>query len=79
MTESRLYIRKAHKLNKAHFEVNRFSKMRVNKAAQVLSHSVAADIYTDAALGKLSAEAVCTAEFIETVESLFDTLTATFF
>ncbi len=41
--DSQFAIRKAHKLTKGHFELTSFSKMRVNKAAQVLSHSVAAD------------------------------------
>ena len=53
--------------------------MRVNKAAQVLSHTVAAGVYTYAALGKLAGEAVYTAEFIENIDSLFDSFNSRFF
>ena len=48
--------------------------MRENKAAQVLSHPVAAVVCCiDAALAKLLVETFHTAEFIETVDGLFDT------
>ena len=77
--DSQLPIRKASKLTKSHFELNSFSKMRVNKAAQVLSHTVAAGVYTYAALGKLAGEAVYTAEFIENIDSLFDSFNSRFF
>lgn len=77
--DSALPIRKAHKLTKGHFVLNSFSKMRVNKAAQVLSHSVAAGIYTYSALGKLPGEAVHTAEFIELLDGLFDAFNSRFF
>ena len=70
--DSQLAIRKAHKLTKGHFELSSFSKMRVNKAAQVLSHSVAAGLYTYVAFGKLPAEAAYTADFIEMINNLFD-------
>ena len=63
---------KLKKLTKGHFELSSFSKMRVNKAAQVLSHSVAAGLYTYVAFGKLPAEAAYTANFIEMINNLFD-------
>ncbi|KAK0134038.1 Protein O-GlcNAcase [Merluccius polli] len=70
--DSQLPIRKAPKLTKGHFQLNSFSKMHVNMAAQVLSHTVAAGLYTYVALGKLPGEAVHTAEFVELIDSLFD-------
>ena len=54
-----------------------FSKMRVNKAAHVFSHSVAAGVYTYAAIGRLPGEAVNSAEFVEMVE--FDAFNSCFF
>ena len=77
--DSQLPIRKAHKLTTGHFVLNSFSKMRVNKAAQVLSHSVAAGIYTYSALGKLPGEAVHTAEFVELIDGLFDSFNSRYF
>ncbi|KAL2102037.1 hypothetical protein ACEWY4_003798 [Coilia grayii] len=77
--DSQLPIRKAPKLTKGHFQLNSFSKMRVNKAAQVLSHTVSAGIYTYVALGKLPGEAVHTAEFVEIIDSLFDSFNSRFF
>ena len=53
--------------------------MRVNKAAQVLSHTVAAGLYTYVALGKLPREAVHTAEFVELIDSLFDSFNSRFY
>ena len=77
--DSALPIRKAPKLTRGYFELTSFSKMRVNKAAQVLSHTVAAGVYTYTTLGRLPAEAVHTAEFIETIDSLFDSLNSRYF
>ena len=77
--DSQLPIRKAPKLTKGHFQLNSFSKMRVNKAAQVLSHTVAAGLYTYVALGKLPGEAVHTAEFVELIDSLFDSFNSRFY
>ena len=53
--------------------------MQVNKAAHVLSHSVAAGVYTYAVLGNLPGEAVNTAEFVELIDSLFDAFHSCFF
>lgn len=46
--------------------------MRVNLAAQVLSRTVAAGIFTHSTLGLLPPEAVHTAEFIYKIDQLFD-------
>lgn len=46
--------------------------MRVNLAAQVLSRTVAAGIFTHSSLGLLSPEAVHTADFIYKIDQLFD-------
>ena len=65
-------IRLAPKLTDAHIEVPPFKTMRVNLAAQVLSHSVAAGIYTLSQLKVLPKEAEATAEFIENMDQLFN-------
>ena len=70
--DSQLPIRMAPKLSKGHFDLDSFSKMRVRKAAQVLSYTVAAGIYTYTSMEKLPAEAAYTAEFIEKIDKLFD-------
>ena len=46
--------------------------MRVKLASQVLSHSVAAGIYTHVSLQGLPSEAVGTAAFLERVDKIFD-------
>ena len=46
--------------------------MRVNLAAQVLSRTVAAGIYTHSSIGSLPQEAVYTADFVHQVDRLFD-------
>ena len=47
--------------------------MRVRKAEQVLSYTVAAGIYTYTSVEKLPAEAISkSAEFIEKIDKLFD-------
>ena len=65
-------IRMAPKLKDKHIILPPFSAMRVNLAAQVLSHSVAAGINTLCALKHLPDEASATAEFIETFDQLFN-------
>ena len=60
------------KLSKGHFALNSFTKMRVMKAAQVLSYTVAAGIYTYTSVGELPTEAIYTAEFTEKIDKLFD-------
>lgn len=70
--------RKAPKLTKGNFALNSFTKTRVNKAAQVLSHTVSAGLYIYVALGRLPAEAVHTADFVGLVDGLFDASTVAF-
>ena len=70
--DSALPIRMAPKLTRGHFELTSFSKMRVKTAAQVLSHTVAAGIYTYTSVGKMPAEAAYTAEFVQRIDKLFD-------
>lgn len=65
-------IRLAPKLTDAHIDLPPFTPMRVNLAAQVLSHTVAAGIFSLCQLGKLPKEAEATADFIETMDQLFN-------
>ena len=65
-------IRLAPKLTKKHMCEEGFSKMRVSLAAQVMSRTVAAGIYTHSIAGLLPQEAVHTAEFVYQVDRLFD-------
>ena len=65
-------IRMAPKLKDKHIILPPFSATRVNLAAQVLSHSVAAGINTLCALKHLPDEASAAAEFIETFDQLFN-------
>ena len=67
-------IRMAPKLTDRHIILPPFSAMRVNLAAQTLSHSVAAGINTLCTLNYLPDDASVTAEFIETFDQLFNTL-----
>jgi len=64
------------KLAPKHINLPPFASMRVRLAAQVLSHSVAAGIYTRVTFGTMSSDAAFTAEFIETVDALFDCFNA---
>ena len=57
-------IRMAPKLTDRHINLPLFTAMRVNLAAQVLSHSVAADINVLCNLKYLPDDASATAEFI---------------
>ena len=70
-TDNLMSIRMAPKLTDKHITLPPFATMRVNLAAQILSHSVAAGINTLCSLGKLPDEASATAEFIETFDQLF--------
>ena len=65
-------IRMAPKLQDKHIALPPFSAMRVNLAAQVLSHSVAAGISTLSVLGHLDEEAKHTASFIEMFDQIFN-------
>ena len=60
------------KLTKTHIEPNAFKRMNVKLANQVLSHSVASAIRAYITLGKLSAAAKTTADFVDRVNRLFD-------
>ncbi len=65
--------RMLHKLRDRHFNLKEFgNKMNVRRAAQVLSHSMAAALSTHASLGSIPADAQETAEFVERVNNLFD-------
>ena len=64
-TEQKLTLRYGHKLTRQHFDLTSFLKMKVCNAAQVLSRTFAAGIYTHCSLGKMPGEAVYTAEFVE--------------
>lgn len=65
-------LRLAPKLTSKHIRVPAFSGMRVKLATQVLSHSVAAGLYTYCNLGKISKDGIPTADFIEKMNMLFD-------
>ena len=67
-----LKIRMAPKLSEKHVSLAPFSKMRVNLAVQVMSHSVAAGISTLVSLGHLPKEADQTAIFIDHFDKLFN-------
>ena len=60
------------KLKDKHIILPPIGAMRVNLAAQVLSHSVAAGINTLCALKHLPDEASATAEFIDTFDQLLN-------
>eukprot|EP00794_Sanderia_malayensis_P008345 gene8345-9246_t len=65
-------IRLAPKLTEKHFNLTGFSKMKVKLATQVLSHTVAAAIYTYVSLQGLPGSAVGTAQLLETFDKIFD-------
>ncbi len=65
--------RMLHKLRDRHFKLHEFgNKMNVRRAAQVLSHSMAAALSTHASLGSLPKEAQESAEFVKRVNNMFD-------
>ena len=68
-----LSIRMAPKLTENHIHLKTFTSMRVNLAAQVLSHSIAAGVFALSKLGKLDSDAKCTATFIDMFDKLFNT------
>ena len=68
-------IRLAPKLTDAHFKLKAFgAKMKVRKASQVLSHTVAAGIYTYVQFGQMENQATETAAFVDWMDMLFDAL-----
>lgn len=77
-SDSKRSIRMAPRLTKKHLELPPFAAMRVCYAAQVLSHTVAAGICTYIDLGKMSDEAMHTAEFITLIDGLFDSFNSRF-
>ena len=70
--DKKLGIRMAPKLKDIHINLPPFSSMRVNLAAQVISHSVAAGISFLTACGQMSKDAIHTAEFLELFDKLFN-------
>ena len=72
MRDKTLPIRCCPKLTKKHINLNRFTKMRVKFATQVLSHSVSATILLHESLGALPSTANGTAKFINNMNKLFD-------
>ncbi|KAF2890652.1 hypothetical protein ILUMI_15521 [Ignelater luminosus] len=63
------------KLNQSHFNFSdSFLKMKVKVAAAQLSHSMTAAIEIFVSSGDLPAEAIYTAEFVETIDKLLDSL-----
>ena len=67
-------IRLAPKLTDHHIDVTSTTKMRVSLAAQVLSHSVSAGMKMRVLTNELPAEATFTADFVESMDRLFDLL-----
>ncbi|GFS27409.1 transposable element P transposase [Elysia marginata] len=65
-------LKMAPKLTKKHIDVPIFSKLRVNLAAQVLSHSVAAGIAFLCQTGIFPAQYMATSKFIQRFDSLFN-------
>ena len=65
-------IKMAPKLTDRHITLPPFPATRVNLAAQVLSHSVAAGSNTLCSLKEMPDEASTTAEFIESFDELFN-------
>ena len=66
-------IRMAPKLTNKHIDLPPFMSMRVNLAAQVLSHSVAAGISFLTRVKELPENAIYTAQFVEHFDALFNT------
>ena len=72
-SDAKRHIRMAPRLTKTHTDQSPFSSMRVNLAAQIFSHTVAAGLCCYIDLGIITdAEAVHTADFLKLVDGLFD-------
>ncbi|XP_023725513.1 uncharacterized protein LOC111874333 [Cryptotermes secundus] len=65
-------LRQLIKLTDTHLNPTAHSAMKVNMAAQVLSHSVASGLYALVATGECFSENLATAVFVEEVDNLFD-------
>lgn len=72
--EQKSNLRLAPKLTLNHFELKAFKKMNVRLASQVLSHSSAVAIRTYVHFGRMDSEALHTADFVEKIDMIFDTL-----
>ncbi|GFO05396.1 transposable element p transposase [Plakobranchus ocellatus] len=70
--ESKPPIRLCPKLTQRHIVLKNFSKLSVNLAVHILSHSVAAGIATMVNLSALPPEAMATAHFAEKFDQLFN-------
>ena len=68
----KLPIRVSPKITDKHVNPNGFSKMKVNLAAQVISHSVAAGLSTYVALHAMTGSALGTAHFVSKMDTIFD-------
>ncbi len=67
------------KLTQSHLFPNNFQKMKVKLATQVLSHTVSSAMCTGVSTGQLPSRAAATAEFIETIDQIFDSLNSSSF
>jgi hypothetical protein len=67
-------LRLCPKLTDGHVNLKPFKKMKVSLATQVLSHSVGSAIRTYVSLKKLPESSLSTANFVETVDQVFDVL-----
>ncbi|GFO24151.1 transposable element p transposase [Plakobranchus ocellatus] len=70
--DSKSPIRLCPELIQRHIVLKNFSKLRVNLAVHILSHSIAADITTMVNFSTLPPEAISTAHFAENFDQLFD-------
>ena len=70
--DSKCSVRMAPKLTDYHINLRPFTNMKVNLAAQVLSHSVAAGISFLVQCDKMDKEALETAKFIDWFDKLFN-------
>lgn len=73
-TDKSCPIRLAPRLTDRHLDLGCAYKMKVRPAAQILSHSVAAGMFTRVATHELPTDAQHTAEFVEKMDTLFDLL-----
>ena len=76
--EKECEIRLCPKLTEMHINVGPFDKLKVNLAAQILSHSVSCALRTYVHFQVLPPEVLPTADFVEMVNNLFDMLNNSF-
>ena len=77
--DSSFKFRSMPKLTSKHINPSNFDKMKVKYATQVLSHTVAAALYTHISSETLPQDAEGTAEFIDLFDNLFDCLNSSTF